>query len=42
MVYKRSDKNSASGALTHTSKSAIKSEITHNQQLAEKFHEPII
>ena len=42
MVYKRPDKKSASGAITHTSKSVIKSEIKHNQQLAEKLHEPVI
>ena len=36
------DKKSAGCAVTHASKSAIKSEIMHSWQLAEKLHKTII
>ena len=42
MVYKCFHKKSARGAVTLANKFAIKSEIMHNQQLAEKLYEPII
>ena len=42
MVYKCFDKNSAGCAVTRASKSAIKSEVMHSRQLAEKLHKTMI
>ena len=42
IVYKCFNKNSLGGAVTRADKSAIKSEIMPNQQLAEELHNPII
>ena len=42
IVYKCLNKNSLGGAVTRADKSAIKSEIMPNQQLAEELHNPII
>ena len=42
MVYKCFDKKSAGFVVKCASKSAIKSEIMHSRQLAEKLHKTII
>ena len=42
MVHKFFDKKSKGGSVTTlANKSAIQTEITQNQQLAEEFHKPI-
>ena len=42
MVYKCFDKKPAGCAAKRASKSAIKSEIMHSRQLAEKLHKIVI
>ena len=47
MVYKYFDKtssgaNTSCGAVTRANKSAFKSEVIPNQQLAEELHKPIV
>ena len=42
MVYKIFEKKPSRGALTCACKSATKSEIISNQQLAKQLHKPII